>query len=148
MFILGEDYSSEISLGGGITENEETNIVNSKISERTEGEDTVPLFQILFIEVGGRGICGWSVEGGSRLCMSLMEEFNAVSHNRSRESGKYIPGGKEGACVVMALSSTHIPSSAFFQTLLSGATYSNVKRFEGLLWLSYTLGKWETKLSS
>ena len=29
-----EDYPSEMSLGGGITENEETNIVNTQISER------------------------------------------------------------------------------------------------------------------
>ena len=30
-------------------DNEDTNIVNTPISERKEGEDTVPLFQIVFI---------------------------------------------------------------------------------------------------
>ena len=33
---------------------EETNIFNTQISERTKGEDTVPLFQIIFIEVWGK----------------------------------------------------------------------------------------------
>ena len=37
---------------------EDNNIVNTPISERTEGEDTVPLFQIIFIEVGVRVIYG------------------------------------------------------------------------------------------
>ena len=84
-----------------------------------------------------------SVVGGARLCMSLVLECNTASHNRSRGSGKYIKGGKEGACVMMAPSSTHVPSSAFFQTLLSGDRASNVKSFEGLPLLSYTLGQWE-----
>ena len=35
---------------------EDTNTVNTPISERTEGEDKVPLFQIIFIELGRRGI--------------------------------------------------------------------------------------------
>ena len=39
----------------------DTNIVNTPISDSTEGEDTVPLFQIIFIEAGGVGICGGSV---------------------------------------------------------------------------------------
>ena len=34
-------------------EKEDTNIVNTPISERIGGEDKVPLFQIIFIEVGG-----------------------------------------------------------------------------------------------
>ena len=37
---------------------EDTNIVNTPISERTEGEDTVHMIQIVFIEVGARGIYG------------------------------------------------------------------------------------------
>ena len=41
-----------MSLGGGIKNNEETNIVNTQISERIQGEYTVPLFQIIFLEVG------------------------------------------------------------------------------------------------
>ena len=61
-------------LGGGITKKEETNIVNTKISERTEGEETVPLFQITFLEGGGRGICIGSVDGGSRFCMLLVDK--------------------------------------------------------------------------
>ena len=32
---------------------EDTNIVNTPISERTEGEDKFPPFKIIFIEVGG-----------------------------------------------------------------------------------------------
>ena len=54
-------------------EKEDTNIVNTPISESTEGENKVPLFQMIFIEVGGRGICGGPVEGGLRLCMSLVD---------------------------------------------------------------------------
>ena len=37
-----------MSLGGGITNKEETNIVNTKISECTEGSDKATLFQILY----------------------------------------------------------------------------------------------------
>ena len=65
---------------------EDTNIVNTPISEHTEGEDKVPLFQIIFIEVGRRGICGGSVEGGVRLCMSWVDECNTASHTRERGS--------------------------------------------------------------
>ena len=46
-----------MSLGGGITENEETNIFNTPISEHAEVADTGPLFQIRFLKGGGRGIC-------------------------------------------------------------------------------------------
>ena len=73
-----------MSLGGRITENEETNIVNIKISEHKEGEGTVPMFQILFIEGGGRRICGGAVDCGERFCMSLVLECNTESHTRSR----------------------------------------------------------------
>ena len=73
-----------MSLGGGITENEETNIVNTKISERTDSEDTVTLFQIIFIEGGGRRICGGAVECGARFCMLLVDECNKESPPRSR----------------------------------------------------------------
>ena len=45
--------------------NRVVNIVKTHISERTEGADTVPLFQIPFIEEGGRGMCRGSVDGGS-----------------------------------------------------------------------------------
>ena len=38
--------------------------------------------------------------------------------------------------------SPHRPSSDFFQPVLSVSAASNVKRFEGLLILSYTLGIW------
>ena len=91
-----------MSLGGGITKKEETNIVKTKISECTEGSDKVTLFQIIFIEGGERGICGGSVDGGLILCMSLVYKFNIVSHTRSRGTGAYIPRGNKGACVVMA----------------------------------------------
>ena len=73
-----------MSLGGGITDNEETNIVNTKISERTDSEDTVTLFQIIFIEGGGRRICGGSVECGAIFCMLLIDECNTESPPRSR----------------------------------------------------------------
>ena len=43
---------SETLLGGGITNKEETNIVNTKISECTEGSEKATLFQILFLEGG------------------------------------------------------------------------------------------------
>ena len=52
LFQLGEESPSEISLGGGIKNKEETNIVNTKISECTEGEDKATLFQIIFLEGG------------------------------------------------------------------------------------------------
>ena len=50
-----------MSLGGGIKNKEKTNIVNTKISECTEGSDKANLFLILFLEGGKRGICGGSV---------------------------------------------------------------------------------------
>ena len=124
-------------------EKEDINIVKTQISERTEGEDTVPMFQIIFLEVGGRGICGGSVEGGARLCMLSVEKCSTDSHNRERGSGKDLPGGKEGACVVMAPSSTRLLFSYFFQPVLSGDTASNVKSFKGVMLLSYTLGRWK-----
>ena len=64
-----DDSPSEISLGGGITKKEETNIVSTQISERTEDEDTVPLFKMKFIEGEGRRICVWKVYGGEIFCM-------------------------------------------------------------------------------
>ena len=69
-----------MSLGGGITKKEENNIVSTQISERTEGEDTGPLFQFLFIEGGGRKICGVAVDDGARFCMSLADNYNKVSY--------------------------------------------------------------------
>ena len=44
---------------------------------------------------------------------------------------------------MMYPSPPRLPSSSFFYPVLSGATVSNVKRFEGLRLLSYTMGKWE-----
>ena len=43
----------------------------------------------------------------------------------------------------MDLSPPHLPSSAFFQPVLSGYTESNVEIFEGILLLSYALERWE-----
>ena len=43
----------------------------------------------------------------------------------------------------MYTSSPHLWFFDFFQLVLSGATASNVKSFEGTPLLSYTLGKWE-----
>ena len=83
------------------------------------------------------------MEGEAILCTSLVREYNIVSHTRSRGSGEDIPGVKEGTCVVIDPSSPHSPSSDFFQPVLSGATASNVKSFEVILMLSYTLGVWE-----
>ena len=76
---------------------EDTNIVNTKIIERTEGEETVPLIQNIFIEVGGRGICGGSVDGRERLCMSLVDECNRASHTRSRGSGNILQKERKGS---------------------------------------------------
>ena len=41
-----------MSLEGGITKKEDTNIVNTNISELTEGADKATLFQILSLEGG------------------------------------------------------------------------------------------------
>ena len=51
-------------------EKEETNKVNTQTSERTEGADTVPLFQILFLEVWGEEYVEgqWRVEQDSACC--------------------------------------------------------------------------------
>ena len=122
---------------------EDTNIVNTPISERTEGTYKVPLFQIIFIEVGGVVICRGSVEGGLRLYMLLVDECNTDSNTQARGSGKDITGGKERDCVVMDPSSPHLMPSPYFHPVLSGATASNVKIFEGIPLLSYTLGACE-----
>ena len=71
-------------------------IVKNPISECAEGEDKVNLFQMIFFEVGGRGICGGSVESGAILCISSVDECNTASQTRSRGSGKDLLGGKEG----------------------------------------------------
>ena len=42
----------------------ETNIVNTTISDRADGADTGPMFQVRFIEGIGRGICRGAVVGG------------------------------------------------------------------------------------
>ena len=41
------------------------------------------------------------MEGEEIFCMPLAEEYNTVSHTRSRGSGEDITGVKEGACVVI-----------------------------------------------
>ena len=69
---MGEDSPSEISLGGGITKKEDTNIVNTKISECIEGSYKATLFQIIFLEGGEIVICVGSVDGGLIFCMSLV----------------------------------------------------------------------------
>ena len=112
---------------GGITKKEEANIVNTKISECKEDADTGTLFKILFLEGGGIVICGGSLDCGSILCMSLVDKYNTLSHTWSRVLGAYFSRGNKGACVVMTPSSPHLPSSSFFQPVLSGATVSNVK---------------------
>ena len=83
------------------------------------------------------------MNGGAIFCISLLYKCNTVSHTRSRGTGAYIQRGNKGTFLVMDISSTHLTSSAFFQPVLSGSTASNVKRFEGLLLLSYTLGRLE-----
>ena len=47
LFLLGEESPSEMSLGGGTTKKEETNIVNNKISDCKEGSDKATMFQSL-----------------------------------------------------------------------------------------------------
>ena len=44
------------------------------------------------------------MEGEEIFCMWLVEEYNTVSHTRSRGSGEDLPGVKEGACVVISQS--------------------------------------------
>ena len=39
------------------------------------------------------------MEGEGIFCMPLVEEYNTVSHTRSRGSGEDLTGVKEGACV-------------------------------------------------
>ena len=63
-----------MSLGGGIADKEETNIVKTKTSDRKEGSYTGPLFQIRFIVGGGRGIYGGEVANGAILCMLLVDK--------------------------------------------------------------------------
>ena len=109
------------------------NKVRKPISERTEGEDTVPNFQILFIEGGGRRLCRGLVEGESKFYILLAEEYNKVSHTWARGYVKDLPIGKERACILMAPSSPHHLSSSFFRLVLSGATAYNAKISEGLL---------------
>ena len=106
---------------------EETNMINTIISERAEGEETGPLFQIRFLEGGGRGICGGAVAGGEILCMSLVGELNTASHTRVRRSGEDHPGVKEGAGVVMSLFTPCHPYYTLFQIVLGGSTASNAK---------------------
>ena len=71
-------------------------IVKNSISECAEGEDKVNLFQIIVVEVGGRGICGGSVEGVARFYMSLVGECNTVSHTPEIGSIKYLPRAENG----------------------------------------------------
>ena len=94
MFRPGYESPSEISLGVGIMDKEDTNIVNTPISERIEVEHKFSLFQIIFIEVGGRVICRGSVEVGVRLYMLLVDECTTASHTRVRGPGKDNTGGK------------------------------------------------------
>ena len=58
LFRPGVDSSSEFSLGEWITENGYNNIINTPIRNPVEVADTGPIFQIWFLELGGRGICG------------------------------------------------------------------------------------------
>ena len=98
---------------------------------------------MIFLEGGGRGICGGSVDGGAILCMLLVYKCNTVSHTRSRGTGAYIQRVNKGEYVVMDPSSPHLPSSILFQPVLSVSTSSNVKLFDVLLLLPYTLGRRE-----
>ena len=82
------------------------------------------------------------MDGGAIFFISLVYKCNIVSHTRSRGTGAYIPRVNKGACAMMATSPLHLPFSAFFLPVLSGSTSSNVKLFQGLLLLSYTLGRW------
>ena len=83
------------------------------------------------------------MDGGEIFCMLLVYKCNTVSHTRSRGTGAYITIVNKGACVVMDPSSPHLPSSVLFQPVLSVSISSNVKLFDGLLFLPYTLGGWK-----
>ena len=63
---------------------EYTDIVTNPISENTEVADTGPLFQIQFLEGGGRGIFRGVVSSRDKLCMSLVEYCNIASHAQKR----------------------------------------------------------------
>ena len=47
----------------------ETSIFHTKISDSAEGTDTGPLFQIRFLEGGGRLVCEIKLEGGQIFCL-------------------------------------------------------------------------------
>ena len=61
-----------------------------------EGKDTGPIFQIRFLEGGGRVICGGAVAVGVKLCMSSVDECNTASHTWLIRSGEELPEVKEG----------------------------------------------------
>ena len=83
-----------------------------------------------------------TVDGGASFFMSYMDECNTESHIRSRGLGDYLPGGKWGAWVFLSPSDPLLPSSTFYQPVLSGETASNIKNLKGLSLSSYTLGIW------
>ena len=115
-------------------------IVNNHIRDPEKGTDTGPMFQIRFLEGGGRGIYGIAVEGGSIFCMYLVVECNTSSHTWKRGSGEELPGGKERAWLVIYPPAPRLPPSELFQTLLSGSRSYKVKSLEGLLMSTYILG--------
>ena len=56
-----------------------------------EGEDTGPMFQILFLEGGGRGICRGELAGGARFFILYVDKYNTSSHTWARGSGEKLP---------------------------------------------------------
>ena len=96
---------------------------------------------MIFLEGGIRGIYGGTRAGGARFCMSSVDECNTSSHTRKIGSREDLIGGTEEAWEELDPSAPRMKSSAVFQPVLSGATASNVKSFEGLLMSSYNLGQ-------
>ena len=94
------------------------------------------------MEEGGSGIRGSTVAGGARFFMSFVDECNTESHTWSRGVGEDLPGGNWGAWVFLSSSAPQIPSYAFYQPVLSGATASKVNNFEGMTMSAYTLERW------
>ena len=117
-------------------------MVNTSNSEMSLQAYTVTLLEIRFLDEGGKKICGGSVVGGSRFCMSLHHECSTDYHTCSREEVEDPHRGKELYWVVMAAPAPRITLSGFFQTVLSATTALMIQGFQGLPQSSYYLVRW------
>ena len=69
-----------MSLSGGLEDNREHNII--KTTTRDISDDEGPLCTIKFLEGGAEIICGSTVAGGARFCMTRVEDCTTASHTR------------------------------------------------------------------